>query len=204
MKIAISSTAPNMEADIDPRFGRCEYFLIIDPDTMEFEAVENTSMAASGGAGISTAQMVTKKGAQLVITGNCGPNAHQTLSAAGIPVITGVSGKVKDAIEAYKNGQYQASPEPNVNSHFGTGGNVGNEFMGSMGTGRGGGGGRGKGMGDGRGMGMGGGMMQSTGQPSGQVYVEHELQILKNATQMMGQQLSDMQRRIEELEKKHK
>ena len=220
MKIAISSTAPDMEADIDPRFGRCEYFLIIDPDTMEFEAVENTSMAASGGAGIATAQMVTKKGAQLVITGNCGPNAHQTLSAAGIPVITGVSGKVKAAVEAYKSGQYQASQEPNVEAHFGTGGNIGNEFMGSMGTGRGGGGGRGMGMGGGRGMGMGGGrgmgmgggrgmsmgggMMQSTGQPSGQINVEQELQILKTETQMMGQQLSDIQRRIEELEKKHK
>jgi predicted Fe-Mo cluster-binding NifX family protein len=208
MKIAISTAAPSVDAEIDPRFGRCEYFLLVDPDTMEFEAIENTSMAASGGAGISAAQMIAKKGAQLVLTGNCGPNAHQTLSAAGIPVITGVSGKVKAAIEAYKSGQYQSSAEPNVNAHFGTGGDIGNEFMRGMGTGRGMSPGRGmgmgRGMGAGRGMGMRGGMTQSTGQPIGSVSEEQEMQMLRAESKMMAQQLTEIQRRIEELEKKHK
>jgi predicted Fe-Mo cluster-binding NifX family protein len=122
MKIAISATATDLNSDIDPRFGRCQYFIIVDSDTMEFEAVKNESMMAAGGAGISAAQTIAKKGAQVVLTGNCGPNAHDTLSAAGIQVITGVTGQIKTAIEAYKNGKYEATEQPNVDAHYGSSG----------------------------------------------------------------------------------
>lgn len=125
MKIAVSAMQPSLDADIDPRFGRCRYFLIIDPDTMQFEAVENTSGIASGGAGIATAQMIAGKEVEAVITGNCGPNAYQVLSAAGIKVITGASGKVQDAVEGYKAGKLQASSQPNVAGHFGLGSGAG-------------------------------------------------------------------------------
>jgi predicted Fe-Mo cluster-binding NifX family protein len=121
LKIAISATGPSLDAEVDPRFGRCQYFLIVDPDTMEFEAIENTSGMASGGAGIASAQTVAGKGVQAVLTGHCGPNAYQTLSAAGIQIITEVSGKVKDAVEGYKSGQYKGSSGPSVSAHFGMG-----------------------------------------------------------------------------------
>jgi predicted Fe-Mo cluster-binding NifX family protein len=121
MKIAISAMGATVEAEIDPRFGRCQYFIIIDPDTMNFEAADNSSSMGSGGAGISTAQLIAGKGVEAVLTGNCGPNAYQVLSAAGIKVITGVSGKVKDAIQSYKSGKLQASSQPNVAGHFGMG-----------------------------------------------------------------------------------
>jgi len=91
MKVAISATAPRLDAEVDPRFGRCSYFVVIDPETMEFEALENSNAMAAGGVGITTAQMVANKGVQLILTGNCGPNAYQTLSAAGVQVITGGS-----------------------------------------------------------------------------------------------------------------
>jgi len=110
---------------------------------MNFEAVENSSAMSSGGAGIAAAQSVTDKGVEAVLTGNCGPNAHQVLSAAGIKVMTGVSGIVKEAIEGYKSGHYQETTQPNVAVNFGKG-------QGSTGTGRGGG------MGMGRHMGRGG------------------------------------------------
>ncbi|MFA5309503.1 MAG: NifB/NifX family molybdenum-iron cluster-binding protein [Dehalococcoidales bacterium] len=122
MKIAISTTGPALDAAIDPRFGRCQYFIIADPDTMEFVALNNSSGAATGGAGISTAQSITGRGIEAVLTGNCGPNAYDVLAAAGIKVITGVSGKVKDAIEDYKAGNLAASSQPNVAPHFGSGG----------------------------------------------------------------------------------
>jgi predicted Fe-Mo cluster-binding NifX family protein len=102
MKIAVSATGPSLDAEVDPRFGRCQYFIIVDPETMQFEAVENSSAMASGGAGISAAQMIAGKGVEAVLTGNCGPNAYQVLSPAGIKVISGVSGKVQDAIQGYK------------------------------------------------------------------------------------------------------
>ncbi len=121
MKIAISATSPSLDAEVDPRFGRCQYFLIVDPDTMEFEAVENTSGMASGGAGIASAQAVAGKGVQAVLTGHCGPNAYQTLSAAGIQVITEVSGKIKDVVEGYKSGRYKTTAGPSVSAHFGMG-----------------------------------------------------------------------------------
>jgi predicted Fe-Mo cluster-binding NifX family protein len=121
MKIVITATAPNLDADIDPRFGRCQYFVIADPDTMAFEALENSGAMAGGGAGIATAQMIAGKSIEAVLTGNCGPNAYEVLAAAGIKVFTGVSGKLRDAIQSYKSGKFQASSQPNVTSHFGAG-----------------------------------------------------------------------------------
>ena len=119
MKIALTASSPKLEAVIDPRFGRCQYFIIIDPETMQFKSLENAGPSASEGAGVSTAQMIIGKGVDAVLTGNCGPNAHQALSAAGIKVITGVSGKITNAVEDYKSGKLQASDQPNVSAHSG-------------------------------------------------------------------------------------
>jgi len=190
MKIAISATSPNLDAEVDPRFGRCQYFVIVDPETMQFEAIENSSAMAGGGAGISAGQMIASKGAEAVLTGNCGPNAYQVLSAAGIQVITGVTGKVQDAIQAYKSGRFQATSQPNVPDHYGMGGGM------SRGTGK----GMGMGRGMGRGMGMGAGMMPpvSPTPPT----PEQEVEALKAQSQVMAQQLAELQHRIEELGKK--
>jgi predicted Fe-Mo cluster-binding NifX family protein len=125
LKIAITAIAASLDADIDPRFGRCQYFVIADPDTMEFEALENSGAMVGGGAGISTAQTIVGKGIEAVLTGNCGPNAYQVLSAAGIKVVTGVSGKVRDAIQSYKSGELKVSSQPNVTGHFGMGRGMG-------------------------------------------------------------------------------
>jgi len=121
MKIAITATGSDLHAEIDPRFGRSQYFVIVDPETGQFEAIENSGTTSGGGAGVATAQMIIGKGVAAVLTGNCGPNAYQVLSAAGIRVITGVTGKVKDAIESYKSGKLRASSQPNVAGHFGLG-----------------------------------------------------------------------------------
>ena len=118
MKIAISATEPSLDAQVDPRFGRCQYFIIVDPDTMQYEATENSGALTGGGAGISTAQMIAGKGVQVVLTGNCGPNAFGVLSAAGIKVATGVSGKVQDAVQDYKAGEYQVRSQPSVSEHW--------------------------------------------------------------------------------------
>jgi predicted Fe-Mo cluster-binding NifX family protein len=125
MRIAVSATAPELNADIDPRFGRCQYFVIVDTETMDLEGIENPSAAASGGAGISAAQMITDKGVEAVLTGNYGPNAYQVLAAAGVKVITGATGKVKDAVEGYKSGKYQSSSQPSTGAKSGMGGGMG-------------------------------------------------------------------------------
>ena len=180
MRIAVSASGPSLDAEVDPRFGRCQYFIIVDPQTLEFEALENSGAAAAGGAGIATAQMIANKGAQVVLTGNTGPNAYQTLAAAGIQVISGVSGTVKDAIQGYKAGKFQSSSQPNVPGHFGMGGGAG----GGMGPGR------------------GAGMTPPPAAPPQPPSSGQELEALKAQSQILAQQLSDIQRRIEELEKK--
>ena len=141
MKIAISATGITLDADVDPRFGRCQHFIVVDTETMQFEAIDNSSAMAAGGAGISAGQTIAGKEVQAVLTGNCGPNAYQVLSSAGMQVITGVSGKVSKAIEDYKSGKFQISAQPNVPDHFGMGGGMG------MGQGMGRGMGRGRGRG---------------------------------------------------------
>lgn len=108
MKIAVTATGPDLQAQIDPRFGRAQYFIIIDPDTMNFEAIENSSVAAAHGAGIQSGQLMSSKGVTAIITGNVGPNAHQTLSAAGIQIFQSSGGTVAQAIETYKNKQLQS------------------------------------------------------------------------------------------------
>lgn len=121
MKIALSSSGPDLDAEVDPRFGRCQYFVVVDPETLKFEAISNSSISASGGAGIASAQTVAGKGVDALLTGNCGPNAYQTLSAAGIQVITGVTGTVRSAIDQYKKGQWRADTQPSVAAHHGMG-----------------------------------------------------------------------------------
>ncbi len=119
MKIAISAAGQSLDSQVDPRFGRCQYFVIVDPDTMEFEAVANNSAAASGGAGIATAQMIAGKGVEAVLTGNCGPNAFGVLNSAGIKVITGATGTVQESIEDYQASKLQASTRSNASAHSG-------------------------------------------------------------------------------------
>ena len=121
MKIAVSATGTGLDAQVDPRFGRCQYFIIIDPDTMEFEVVANSAAMAGGGAGVSAAQMVAGKGVEAVLTGNCGPNAFNVLNAAGVKVMTGVAGTVQDAVSDYKAGKYEVSSQANVRPHSGMG-----------------------------------------------------------------------------------
>jgi len=111
MKIAISSMGRDLSEQIDPRFGRCAYFVIVDTDDMSFEAFDNENIALGGGAGIQAAQFVASKGAKVVITGNCGPNAVRTLSAAGVEVIVGQKGTIRETIDNYKEGNLSQSLE---------------------------------------------------------------------------------------------
>ncbi len=117
MILAITASGDRLESDIDPRFGRCKYFIFVDPDTMVFEAVPNSGTA--GGAGIAAGQTVALYKAKAVLTGDCGPNAYQVLSAAGIEVFTGVSGKVKDTIRDYKAGKFKPITQASVQPHHG-------------------------------------------------------------------------------------
>lgn len=119
MKIAITAQEPNLEASVDPRFGRCRYFIIADTKTGDFKVVDNESAENAGGAGVSTAQTIIDEEVSTVLTGKCGPNAYKALSNAGIRIITDVNCKVSEAIDNFKSGKYTESKEPNVEEHYG-------------------------------------------------------------------------------------
>ncbi len=125
MKIAISSTGKSLDSQIDPRFGRCQYFIFVDPETMEFEAFDNEGLMAMGGAGVQAAEFIVNKGAKALITGNLGPNAATALSSSGVKVLL-VSGKtVREAVEEFKSGKLEEVSGPTVPPHFGMGGGRG-------------------------------------------------------------------------------
>ncbi len=118
MPIAITAVAPDLGAQVDPRFGRAPFFLLVTDDG-SFEPLENPNAAAGGGAGIQAAQLLAERDVTHVLTGNCGPNAHRTLSAAGIQVVVGCEGVARDVLGRFRNGELGASAGPNVGSHFG-------------------------------------------------------------------------------------
>lgn len=197
MKIAITSTGPTLDDPVDPRFGRCTYFVIVKTNDMSFEAFDNESIALGGGAGIQSAQFVVSKGVDAVITGNCGPNAIQTLSAAKIEVFVGQSGTAREVIEKYNRGDIKSTGTPNVTDHYGMGsGSDMNRWMRK---------GCGGGMGMGQGMGMGRGMNSSTWNVSGQLGPtmlsnEEKLKRLKDQANELRQQIEDIESSMKALE----
>ncbi|MGB7297397.1 MAG: NifB/NifX family molybdenum-iron cluster-binding protein [Candidatus Aminicenantales bacterium] len=197
MRIAVSASSPNLEGPVDPRFGRCPFFLIVDPATSEFEAVENPHVGASGGAGIQAAQLVAQKNVEAVLTGSCGPNAFATLKAAGVKVIVGVTGTVSEAVRKYASGQeLREAGGPDVPPHYGMG--------------------QGVGAGQGRGLRMGGSQGRRSAGPffppnrSGQVprpateSPEEDLETLKKQAEDLRRHMDRVSERIAALEKQGK
>ncbi len=158
MKLAVSSQGKNIESPVDPRFGRCAYFLIVETDDLRFEAFDNENRSLRGGAGIQSAQLVASKGAKVILTGFCGPNAVRTLSVAGIELYVVQRGTVKEAVEKFIKGELKPSEEANVADHFGLGRAGSRADTQTMGFG-----GRVMGMGRGMGLGRGGGRGRGMG-----------------------------------------
>lgn len=195
MKVAVSSTGKNLDSAIDPRFGRCSYFLVVETSDMSFEAFSNESISLGGGAGIQSAQFIASKGASAVLTGNCGPNAMRTLAAAGVNVFIGQAGTVREAVERFKTGKLSAASDANVEAHYGMGG----------------GGGMGRGMGRGMGGGRGGGCMGrgmqtpqagfSGSTSSSPISKEEEIRLLKDEAQDLIRKVKEIEQRIGSLER---
>ena len=122
MKIAITSSGESLDSQVDPRFGRAAYFVIGDPETMDFSPIANANVTVGGGAGISSAKVVIDAGAEVVLTGNCGPKAESALIGGGVKLYTGVTGTVAEAIELFKAGKLAEADGPSVEQHFGLGG----------------------------------------------------------------------------------
>ena len=198
MKVAVSSSGTHLDSPIDPRFGRCAYFVIVNTDDMRFEVFDNEGIALGGGAGIQSSQFVVSKGAGAIITGNIGPNAVQTLSAAGVEIFIGQTGSVREAVERYRSGDIKPEGSSNVTDHYGMSG-------GASGMGRMCGMGRGMGKGTGRCMAFGigaSGTMVSNSSKTPSLSREEELKQLKDQANDLLRQMQALQARIKNLENK--
>jgi len=120
VKIIISSQGNTPESPVDPRFGRAAQFMLYDTETGAYEAVSNAeSLDAAQGAGIKAAETLSRLGAEVLITGHCGPNAFSTLRAAGIEVVQGAEGcTVAQALQKFQSGQLKAMGSPDVAGHW--------------------------------------------------------------------------------------
>ena len=140
MKICVTAGATGLDAPVDPRFGRCPFFVIVDIDSMDVSSVAITYAGGASGVGIQAAQINTRQGAKALITGNIGPNAMQTLASANIDVYQLQGVTVMDAVDKFKRGELTKISGPTRPAHGGMGMGQG---RGPMGQGRGAGRGRG-------------------------------------------------------------
>ena len=121
MKIAISSTGKDLESEIDAKFGRCVYFLIVETEGKEiknFKAIENTAKAQVGGAGITAGEIVANQKVDVIITENLGPRAFSVFNQFGIKIYQG-QGKIKNAVQNLIDGKLEELTDANGPQHNG-------------------------------------------------------------------------------------
>jgi len=119
MKIAVTSKGTDVDSEVDPRFGRAAYILVVDSENLGFEVLDNKeNVNALKGAGIQTASMVSDKGAEVLLTGFCGPNAFRTLNAAGIKVANDITGTVREAVNMFNEGEVSFADAANVEGQW--------------------------------------------------------------------------------------
>ena len=106
MRIAITSQGPDLKSQVDPRFGRARYLIVIDTETDKSSALDNSrNLNAAQGAGIQTVKDLVNEGVDAVVTGHVGPKAQEALEASQVQVFLGASGTVQDALGELEAGQ---------------------------------------------------------------------------------------------------
>ena len=121
MKVVVTSLGETLESPVDQRFGRARYFVLYDTESEEWSAHDNKqNLEAAQGAGIQAGQTVINLGAEVVITGHCGPKAFVTLHAGNVEVYPDATGTVKEAIDAFQAGKLKKSEDADVDAHFGS------------------------------------------------------------------------------------
>lgn len=120
MKIAITASGKDLNSPVDRVFGRARYFVITDPDETNVEAIENNqNVNAAQGAGIQSARQMADKSANVVLTGNVGPNAFRALESVSIKVYQFENDvlTVRDAVAAWKEGRLKEVKTPTNEGH---------------------------------------------------------------------------------------
>lgn len=120
MQIAITlADNKGLESSISPIFGRCPFYILIDPESKGFKIEENPAQSASGGAGVKASQWLVENNVAAVISGNLGPKAHDVLSSANILAFKFKGGSIEETLKAYNSKELESFFEPNVDAHSG-------------------------------------------------------------------------------------
>ncbi|MDK2891652.1 NifB/NifX family molybdenum-iron cluster-binding protein [Methanohalophilus sp.] len=122
MKICVPSSGEDINSNIDDRFGRCSYFVIVDSENMDTTAFRNPASSATGGAGIQAAQEIINHDVNVLLVNNIGPNAHQVISAAGVELFEMHGNTVAEAVKKYLSEGAEGLEKlsrPNSSSHTG-------------------------------------------------------------------------------------
>ena len=186
MRVVVSSQGENLDAPASPVFGRCPTYVFVDSETMDFEAMPNPASTLGSGAGVLAAKFVVKQGAEVVLTGNLGPNASDVLQAVGVPGYLTMERTIRQMVEAFKMGQLQAARGASVAAHAGMSAAVGAR--------------RRLGGGTGGSRGMGSGTPAALPLNARSAARESELSALKDKLADLRQQLAETMERIERLE----
>jgi predicted Fe-Mo cluster-binding NifX family protein len=119
MKIAFTTSGEDLESPLDSRFGRAPKFLVYDLDQDAFQMIDNQqNLNAAQGAGIQAAQTVAKAGANILVTGHCGPKAFRVLTAAGIKIFSAQAPTVAEALDQYRSGKLAEAKSADVEGHW--------------------------------------------------------------------------------------
>ena len=119
MKLIFTTNGNNLDAQLDPSFGRAPNFLLHDPESGAIQVIGNQqNLNAAQGAGIQAAQTIVKAGAQALITGHCGPKAFRVLSAAGVKVYNTDAPTISEALSRFRAGQLTEAVTANVEGHW--------------------------------------------------------------------------------------
>jgi predicted Fe-Mo cluster-binding NifX family protein len=104
MKTIISSKGNKLDSEFDLRFGRAEWFCLLDEKTGNTSFHENEHKDANHGAGTRVVEKVIGLGATRVISGDFGPKAKELLEKFNIQMvlISDDSRSIADIIKSIK------------------------------------------------------------------------------------------------------
>lgn len=111
MIVAVASHGQDLDSPVHAHFGRAPFFVTVNVETMEYEAIPNPAASSTTGAGAQAAQLLVRSNVQAVAAGNVGPHATSVLQKAGIRVYVAREGTVREAVEALVHGQLEQQAE---------------------------------------------------------------------------------------------
>jgi len=119
MTLAVTAQRADMRAELDPRFGRAPFFILIDTESGRFRAHDNRrNLNLVGRAGVIAARDMVRLGVDALITERVGPRTFRALQSANVDVYVGASGRVADAAAQFERGELERIGNATVDDHW--------------------------------------------------------------------------------------